>query len=328
MCARHLSTHKSFQPWKNSSDSLSQFNSLLNNRYRILKPLSTKGFSKTFLAVDEKLLLENKLCLIKQFFAQHREKVDNFEKTRELFEQESLLLALLGKHPQIPKYFGSFEQDEQLYLVQEWIDGQSLEQELAQEGAFNEVKIRQLLHQLLTVLQFVHDSQVIHRDIKPANIIRRRNSGQLVLVDFGFAKSARNRSLEKTGTWMGSAEYAAPEQLKGKAVFASDLYSLGVTCLHLLTQMSPFDLHDSGEDAWIWRSYLPFPISSSLEQILCKLVQKATKRRYTSATEVLADLNDWPKHNNFPSKPSARSSADDDDFETPYFGFNLQALYF
>lgn len=323
MCDYLPSTHEFFQPSENSSDSLSQYNSLLNNRYRIFKPLTTGGFSKTFLAVVEEPLLENRFCVIKQFFAE-RPGVHDYRKARELFHQESLLLALLGKHPQIPKFLDFFEQDEQLYLVQEWIDGQNLEEELAQEGAFNEAEIRQLLQQLLPVLQFVHDHQVIHRDIKPANIIRRRNNTQLVLVDFGAAKYARNNILEKTGTLIGSPEYTAPEQVKGKAVFASDLYSLGVTCLHLLTQMSPFDLYDCSEDAWIWRSFLPFPISPSLEQIFCKLLQKPIKQRYASATEVLADLNDLPKRILFPSKPSAKVSTDDDDFETPYFGFSFQ----
>ncbi|ARV59431.1 hypothetical protein BZZ01_13065 [Nostocales cyanobacterium HT-58-2] len=323
MCDCLPSTRKFCQPLEDASNCPSQYNLLLNNRYRILKPIATGGFGKTFLAVDHKSQVEEELCVIKQFFAE-RHAVHDYQKARELFHQESLLLSLLGKHPQIPQFLDSFEQDKQLYLVQEWIDGQSLEQELAQEGAFHEAEIRQLLQDFLPVLQFVHEHQVIHRDIKPANIIRRRKNGQLVLVDFGVAKCARNKILEKTGTLIGSAEYAAPEQVKGKAIFASDLYSLGVTCLHLLTQMSPFDLYDCSEDVWIWREYLTAPISSSLELILCKLLQRATKQRYTSATEVLADLNHLPKHIVFPSKLSARTSVDDDDFETPYFGFSIK----
>ena len=321
MCDCLPSTHKSFQPLEDASIySLSQYNSLLSNRYHILKPLATGGFSKTFLAVDENRQLENEFCLIKQLFP-HRQAIHHHQKARELFHQESVLLAELGKHPQIPQLLDSFEQDGQQYLVQEWIDGETLEEELAQEGAFNEAEIRQLLLELLPVLQFVHDHQVIHRDIKPTNIIRRRSHGQLMLVDFGAAKYSANIIPEKTGTLIGSAEYAAPEQVKGKAVFASDLYSLGVTCLHLLTLMSPFELHDCNEDAWILRSYLTTPISSSLEQVLCKLLQRATKQRYQSAKEVLADLNDLPKQVVFRSKPPERTSTDNHDF---YFGFSLK----
>lgn len=93
---------------------------------------------------------------------------------------------------------------------------------------------------------------------------------------------------------IGSAEYTAPEQARGKAVFASDLYSLGVTCIHLLTQIPPFELFDSSEDAWVWRDYLSYPVSEALGQILDKLLQNATKRRYQAVEEVLKDLNVEP----------------------------------
>ncbi len=318
---------------------LSQPHSLLNNRYYILKPLGQGGFGKTFLAADDKHQVQTRndtdvgsvgssalqLCVIKQFFPEHRA-IDHYEKASELFYQESLLLKELGKHPQIPELLDFFEEDGQQYLVQEWIDGQTLEQELQEAGAFDEAEICQLLQMLLPVLQFVHEHQVIHRDIKPANIIRRWSDRQLVLVDFGAAKYTASRMPDKTGTLIGSAEYAAPEQIRGKAVFASDLYSLGVTCLHLLTQMAPFDLYDCSEDTWTWRSYLTKPISPSVEKILCKLLQKAIKKRYQSAAEVLSDLNrlSKQKHHIIPSQPIAKTPTHNDDFETPYFGFSVQ----
>ncbi len=310
-----------------SAPELGKSDFVLNNRYRIIKPLGQGGFGKTFLAVDEKSQektqdITPELCVIKQFFPQHHT-LHRYQKASELFRQESLRLALLGKHPQIPQLLDTFTQDGQQYLVQEWIDGETLEQELAEAGAFNEAEIWQLLQQLLPVLQFVHEHQVIHRDIKPANIIRRQSDRQLVLVDFGAAQCATARMLEKTGNLIGSAEYAAPEQVRGKAVFASDLYSLGVTCLHLLTQIPPFDLYDCGEDIWIWRSYLTMPISTPLEQILHKLLQKATKRRYQSATEVLFSLKTFSKHTVVSSNSTASGSTDD--FETPYFGLSHQA---
>ncbi|MBO3457983.1 serine/threonine protein kinase [Aetokthonos hydrillicola Thurmond2011] len=317
-----------------SSPFLSQSDSMLNNRYRVLKPLGQGGFGKTFLAVEHKQQLQTRngslfryskpqFCVIKQFFPE-RHNVDHYLKASELFRQESLLLKELGKHPQIPELLDFFEEDGQQYLVQEWIDGQTLEQELAEAGSFNEDEICQLLEMVLPVLQFVHEHQVIHRDIKPANIVRRRSDLQLVLVDFGSAKYAPSAIAPTTGTLIGSAEYASPEQIKGKAVFASDLYSLGVTCLHLLTQIPPFDLYDCGEDIWAWRSYLTKPINPSLEQIICKLLQKPIKRRYQSATEVLSDLNSLSKQKSYviPSQPIARTLNDDDDFETPYFGLN------
>ncbi len=323
MCDCLPYTHKSRQPpEKDSVSGFSQSNTLLNERYRILRLLGQGGFGKTFLAVDEKCRSypTPRLCVIKQFFPQSQT-LQYKQKASELFHQESLRLAELGKHPQIPQLFDFFEQDGQQYLVQEWIDGQNLEQELKEAGAFNEAEILLLLRELLPVLGFIHKHNCIHRDIKPANIIRPKSDRQLVLVDFGAAKCTTDGILEKTGTLIGSAEYASPEQIRGKAVFASDLYSLGVTCLRLLTQMSPFDLHDCSEDNWIWCPYLTEPIGTSLEQILAKLLQRATKLRYQSAAEVLLDLNELPKYSKHlvGQSKSIASDGNYDDFET-YFG--------
>jgi serine/threonine protein kinase len=186
------------------------------------------------------------------------------------------------------------EQDQQQYLIQEWIDGDNLAQELSQYGAFTEDKIRSLLHDLLPVLQYVHENHVIHRDIKPANIIRQNVDQKLYLVDLGAAKTATGTALAKTGTVIGSAEYVAPEQSRGRAIFASDLYSLGATCITLLTNLSPFDLYDMTEDRWIWRNYLSHPVSDHLAYVLDRLLQNATNRRYESATAVLEALNTQP----------------------------------
>ena len=114
-----------------------------------------------------------------------------------------------------------------------------------------------MLIDLLSVLQFVHSYNLIHRDIKPDNIIRREADHKLVLVDFGAAKVIPKTQLRiVTGIIIGSAEYCAPKQSMGKPKFASDLYSLGVVCLHLLTQISPFELYDVMEMEWVWRDCL------------------------------------------------------------------------
>ncbi|GCL46814.1 serine/threonine protein kinase [Microcystis aeruginosa NIES-3787] len=147
------------------------------------------------------------------------------------------------------------------------------------------------MSEILPILEFIHSKQVIHRDIKPENIIRRKSDNKLILVDFGAAKfvSPLNRSM--TGTIIGSAEYIAPEQGNGKAVNASDLYSLGVTCLYLLTGISPFDLFDGGEHQWVWRQWLVNnPVSNDSGNILDKLIEFGTKKRYQSASEVLQAL--------------------------------------
>jgi serine/threonine protein kinase len=227
---------------------------LLKERYRAIKPIGQGGFGRTFLAVDEDKPSKPP-CVIKQFYPQ-AQGTSTVQKAVELFNQEAVRLDELGKHPQIPELLAYFTQDDRQYLVQEFIDGQNLAEELSKVGAFNETQILQLLNDLLPVLQFVHNHQVIHRDIKPENIIRRSRDTRLVIVDFGASKFATGAALLKTGTSIGSPEYVAPEQARGKATFVSDIYSLGVTCIQLLTQMSPFDLYDINEDAWVWRQFL------------------------------------------------------------------------
>ncbi len=261
---------------------------LLGDRYRPTKSIAREGFGIALLAEDE-FKPSKPPCVIKQFFPlQH----NNAPKAVELFRQEAVRLEQLGKHPQIPELLAHFEQADQLYIVQEFIDGKNLAQELAQTGAFREHQIRSLLQDLLPVLQFIHNGQVIHRDIKPDNIIRRDSDGKLVLVDFGAAKYVAAAAFPQTGTTIGSAGYAAPEQTVGKAVFASDIYSLGVTCIHLLTGIEPFDLYDASESKFVWKNYLiNNPVSEELALILNKMIELPLNKRYKSADEVLQDLN-------------------------------------
>ncbi|MCX7596987.1 MAG: serine/threonine protein kinase, partial [Fischerella sp.] len=235
-----------------------------------------------------------------------RQGTSTVQKAVELFNQEAIRLDELGKHPQIPELLAYFTQDDRQYLVQEFIDGQNLAEELAEKGAFSELQIRQLLNDLLSVLQFCHARQVIHRDIKPENIIRCRSPlgkegwRDLVLVDFGASKFVTHTALNRTGTIIGSPEYVAPEQMRGQAIFASDIYSLGATCVRLLTERSPFDLYDVNNDSWIWRRYVKSPIGEELSSILDKMLQSTPARRYQTTDEVLRDLH---KKSSLPTNP-------------------------
>jgi len=271
---------------------------LLRERYRAIKPLGRGGFGRTFLAIDEDKPSKPR-CAIKQFFPLSQG-TSSAEKAAELFNREAVRLDELGKHPQIPELLAHFQQESYQYLVQEFIEGQNLQEELTRNGAFSENQIRSLLNDLLPVLEFVHSRSVIHRDIKPPNIIRRRSvqpsiiytyptiTGELVLVDFGAAKVVEP-SID-IGTVIGSPEFVAPEQIRGQAVFASDLYSLGVTCIYLLTQISPFDLFDINQDTWVWRDFLKVQIDPKLGHILDKMIEASLSRRYKSVAEVLQDL--------------------------------------
>jgi serine/threonine protein kinase len=260
---------------------------LLGDRYRAQKIIGQGGFGRTFLAVDE-YKPSKPPCVIKQFYPQ-AQGTSSIQKATELFELEAVRLEQLGKHPQIPDLLAYLSQDGRQYLVQEFMDGENLAQALKSEGYFSETQIRDLLKNLLPVFDFIHSRQVIHRDIKLENIILRSNR-ELVLVDFGAAKYATQTALAVTGTMIGSAGYTAPEQAAGKAIYASDIYSLGVTCLCLLTQVEPLELFDVSEFEWVWREHLKTSVSSELGQILDKMIQPASKKRYQSATEVLQAL--------------------------------------
>ncbi len=279
---------------------------LLKARYRAIAPIGEGGFGKTFLAEDTDRL--NARCVIKQFVAMSPT-ANNYpaiSKATQLFEQEAHRLLELGEqHPQIPTLFAYFEQDKRLYLVQQYIEGQDLWHELEQHGAWSEPQIRELLNDLLPVLQFIHEHQVIHRDIKPTNIIRRstpaytsfprRVQGEFVLIDFGIAKQLSGTGFATTGTKTGTEGFAPIEQLRsGKAFPASDLYSMGVTCIQLLTAAQLEDLYDPLEGRWLWRDYIRqrgTDVSDRLAQVLNKLLEDYVLERYQSASEVLAALS-------------------------------------
>ena len=272
---------------------------LLKERYRAIQPIGQGGFGRTFLARDEDKP-SKPYCVIKQLYPQ-AQGTSTLQKATELFTQEAMRLDELGKHPQIPELLAYFTQGHRQYLVQEFINGYNLNQELAQNGAFQEGQILELLQDLLPVLEYCHLRQVIHRDIKPENIIHRidtvsspesfQEGGNLFLVDFGAAKVATYTALNRTGTSIGSPEYVAPEQMRGKAIFASDIYSLGVTCVHLLTGHSPFDIYDVNHGVWIWQKYIKNPVSKKLVQILDKMLAHIPARRYQTVEEVQADLS-------------------------------------
>jgi serine/threonine protein kinase len=261
----------------------------LKERYQALKLIGQGGFGKTFLAIDHDKPSKPH-CVIKQFFPQ-MEETGGLAKAEQLFAEEAKRLDELGHHDQIPSLLAYFTIDDEQYLVQEYVEGENLEEELQRSGVFSQDKIIDLLSDLLPVLDFIHAVPIIHRDIKPENIIRRTKDQKLVLVDFGAAKRITLTNRSVTGTMIGSAEYVAPEQINGKAIVASDLYSLGVTCLHLLTGISPLQLFDSDDFEWVWRQYLASNIvSDQLGNILDKLIMPGTKKRYKSVEEIKKDF--------------------------------------
>lgn len=272
---------------------------LLHKRYRVMKALLGKGgFGVTFLAQDE--ALPNKpACVIKQLrsFANEPEVLQKIG--RKLFEREAKTLYKIGNHPQVPRLLNYFEAGQQLYLVQEYVSGSKLQQEVKRSGPFSEARVKQFLSEILQLLQYIHEQKVIHRDIKPANLIRREQDGKLILIDFGAVKNQVNQTrmmsqaehTALTTNIVGTRGYAPPEQIARYPVYASDIYAVGATCIYLLTGKSPKDLDYNpltGEILWQHK----VQVSESLAKVLTKMLQVSVQHRYQSAEEVLKALED------------------------------------
>ncbi len=276
---------------------------LLKERYRPIGFLDSGGMSRNFVAIDTDMP-EEKKCVIKQFFPapQVLDDPEAFQKSIELFQREGEQLDRLGNESkQIPQLFAYLEQERRFYLIQEFIDGQNLFKELEEHGVYSEEKIRKLLDDLLPILKFVHDRGVIHRDVKPDNIMRRAN-GELVLIDFGMSKHLNSTVLSR-GTTGGTMGYAPPEQIRaGVAYPASDIYALGATCIHLLTDISPDRLYDFQTNKWSWRQQLIAQernISDKLAQVIDRMLMNDVQARHQSIACIIAQLespplNMWP----------------------------------
>ncbi len=287
----------------------------IQERYRALKVIGQGGFGKTFLAQDESKPSQPR-CVIKQFaFETINPNASQWtlDVAIRLFEQEAKRLDDLGKHPQIPELLSFTIHEGKQYLIQEFIDGETLEQELTRVGAFSEQQVRDVLVEVLQILEFVHSKSVIHRDISPDNIIRRRGDQKLVLVDFGAAKYATATLLAKTGTGIGKPSYGAPEQMLGKSVFQSDLFGLGVTCLHLLTNVEPFTLYDVLENEYQWRQFLNGKVvSDEFGKLLDRMTAYRVKERPNSVTDILQELRIGQKTSNTVSASSVYSFKGED----------------
>jgi CHASE2 domain-containing sensor protein/tRNA A-37 threonylcarbamoyl transferase component Bud32 len=265
-------------------------NYLLDGRYQAEHTLGSGGFGVTYLARDTKLPGKPQ-CVIKQLVPARRD--PNFVSlARRLFNTEAESLSKLGNHPQIPHLLAYFEERQEFYLVQEFIDGKPLNLEL--EGAttpWSEELVLDLLRQLLPVLGFIHSKYVIHRDLKPGNIIRERHHGKLVLIDFGAVKEIQPQVTDDRDMTIaiGTRGYTPPEQYAGQPNYTSDIYALGSIAIEALTNTHPRYLPiDETTGNLQWHDLAT--VSPELARVLDKMVAYHFKDRYQSATAVLIDL--------------------------------------
>jgi serine/threonine protein kinase, bacterial len=267
---------------------------LLNQRYQPIRVLGQGGFGATFIARNMSLP-GTPVCAVKQLriASVNPQAID---RARQLFEREATTLGKIGNHPQVPSLLDYFEDDCQFYLVQEYVKGWTLKQEVKRSGPFDEAKIRAFLLETLTLLKYFQHQEVIHRDIKPANIIRRSIDGHLVFIDFGAVKDEVSQTMllsdennPNTAFAIGTPGFAPPEQLGMHPTYASDIYALGATCLYLMTGQSPKRFgRDPRTGAINWHGQIP--LSAGLTAILDKMLQPQTASRYAAAALVINDL--------------------------------------
>jgi serine/threonine-protein kinase len=266
---------------------------LFRDRYEVLRMLGRGGFGVTFLARDMSLPGEP-LCVIKQLCPKFSEPAA-LENARKRFEREAKTLAKLGSHSQIPMLLNYFVDNGEFYLVQEYIHGATLARLVRRCGCISETAARRFLREMLLLLQYIHNQQVIHRDIKPQNIIRCKDDGRLVLIDFGAVKEeiaqAGDTSMKVPTThFIGTVGFAPPEQFSLRPVFGSDIYALGVTCLYLLTGKGPLDFEaDRQTGELLWQDSVQ--LSKPFARILGKMLKISLRDRYKSTEAIIRALN-------------------------------------
>lgn len=273
----------------------------LNGRYQIIEILGHGGFGETFLAEDT-YLPSHRRCVIKQLKPSddnqkmHQVLQQKFQQER--FQREAATLERLGEvNNQIPKLYAYFAENEQFYLVQEWIQGPTLTDIVAATGKMSEVDVKDILASLLSVLDRVHSAGIIHRDIKPDNIILRNSNNEPVLIDFGAVKETVATVINSQGKTdrsiiVGTPGFMAPEQAAGRPIYASDLYSLGLTAIYMLTGKHPQELNlDSETGEVLWHEYAEDK-SKDLIAILDRSIAYHPRDRYTTAQKMLEALQE------------------------------------
>jgi serine/threonine protein kinase len=275
---------------------------ILQSRYRLLELMAEGGFARTYLAQDQGRF--NERCVVKEFCPSSSD-ATVFRKAKELFQREAQTLYQI-EHDQVPKFRALFtteaDQDPRLFLVQDYVAGQTyrsvLQERLLERKPFSEAEVRQLLASLLPVLSYIHGQGIIHRDLSLENLILRSPDQTPVLIDFGVVKTVvtqlQQSRIMPVGTVVGKFGYAPMEQLQsGRAYASSDLYSLGVCCLVLLTGLEPAQLFDDGAGVWNWRSRAS--TTDEFAALLDRMLAQKPSDRFGTAEDALRSLHALPE---------------------------------
>jgi serine/threonine protein kinase/Flp pilus assembly protein TadD len=269
----------------------------LGGRYKIISQLGVGGFGRTFLAEDLHLPGHPR-CVIKHLKPQSKND-DTLQMARRCFDVEAQVLYHLGNHDQIPRLLAHFEEGQEFYLAQEFIEGEPFSRELADGKLWSQGRTVLIIKDILQVLAFVHQEQVIHRDLKPSNLIRRRHDHRMVLIDFGAVKQVSTPSFDAdTGLTnltisIGTQGYMPNEQLAGKPRFCSDVYAVGVLAIQMLTGIHPRNLGDDSHGEIAWHDHVT-DVSPELMAVIDQMVRYDFRDRYIDAATALVALESLP----------------------------------
>ncbi|PSB12175.1 serine/threonine protein kinase [Pleurocapsa sp. CCALA 161] len=262
---------------------------VLNQRFEIIRELGSGGFATTYLALDRQSGVK---CAVKQLQPKFNSP-SVWASAKERLATEAMVLQWLGKHPQIPEFIGHFEENQQFYLVLEFIEGEEFEQEVYRH-MLNETQAVDFLVDILGILKSVHQQGIIHRDIKPSNLIRRQEDGRMILIDFGAVKEIGTMAFDVSKQTVqtqiiGTPGYMPPEQNNGKPIYSSDIYALGKTVVFGMTAKSPTEWEMAEPDGTIcWNQKIA--ISEAFLKIVNRMTAESPSQRYQNAREVLHDL--------------------------------------
>ncbi|MFZ4639294.1 MAG: protein kinase domain-containing protein [Nodosilinea sp.] len=270
-----------------------QSHDLFRDRYRVLKQLGKGGFGVTYLAQDTQLPSQP-YCVIKQLCPKTTNQVA-LERAKLRFRREAKTLASLGSHFQIPRLLDYFTIKGEFYLVQDYIHGQTLAQEVRQQGRQTEAQVKYFLGEIIPVVDFLHQNRIIHRDIKPPNIIKSLPDRRLVLIDFGavdeFLTAVDESVISQPAAtqFVGTPGFAPPEQLALRPCYSSDIYALGMTCLFLLTGRTPLEFTPDPQTGQVlWQHTVT--LSPHFASVVDKMLRPSPCDRYGSIAELKRDL--------------------------------------
>ncbi len=262
---------------------------LLAGHYRVLQVLGVGGFGQTYITEDLHLP-GNPKCVLKHLKPASADR-SLLEIARKFFEKEAIVLQQLGNHDRIPRLLAYFEEQQEFYLVQEYVPGNPLSTELQAGRKWSEQQVVDLLAEILDILVFIHSQGVIHRDIKPDNIMRRASDRRLILIDFGAIKQVRNQQMlhgQQTMTVaIGTPGYMPIEQASGNPRASSDLYALGSIGIQALTGVNPCELASDDHTGELKWEHLTVA-NPQLIAILQRMTRYHFKDRFLTAAEALA----------------------------------------